>query len=65
MTTCHMQFQLAASDGRARTGVMQFPRGDVATPAFMPVGTYGSVKALNPAQVAQTGAEILLATHFT
>lgn len=64
MTTCHMQFQLAASDGRARTGVMQFPRGDVATPAFMPVGTYGSVKALNPAQVAQTGAEILLGNTF-
>ena len=59
-----MQFQLGASDGCARTGVMHFPRGEVATPAFMPVGTYGAVKALNPAQVAQTGAEILLGNTF-
>ena len=64
MTTCHMQFQLGASDGSARTGVMHFPRGEVATPAFMPVGTYGAIKALNPAQVAQTGAEILLGNTF-
>ena len=64
MTSCHMQFRVDASDGRARTGVMQFPRGEVATPAFMPVGTYGAVKALNPAQVAQTGADILLGNTF-
>lgn len=61
---CHMQFQLGASDGKARTGVMQFPRGEVATPAFMPVGTYGSVKGLNPQQIRDTGADIILGNTF-
>lgn len=64
MSGCHLQFQLKANDGKARTGVMQFPRGEVATPAFMPVGTYGSVKGLSPTQVAATGAEIVLANTF-
>lgn len=64
MSNCHMQFQLGASDGKARTGVMQFPRGEVATPAFMPVGTYGSVKGLNPQQIRDTGADIILGNTF-
>ena len=59
-----MTFTVQANDGQARRGTMQFPRGAVATPAFMPVGTYGSVKGLNPAQVADTGAEILLGNTF-
>ncbi len=64
MSTCHMQFHIAATDGEARVGSMQFPRGSVATPAFMPVGTYGSVKGLNPQQIADTGTEIILGNTF-
>jgi len=64
MTNCRMQFDVKAIDGEARTGVMRFPRGDVPTPAFMPVGTYGSVKGLNPQQVADTGAHIMLGNTF-
>lgn len=64
MSTGHMQFELNASDGKARSGAMRFPRGQVATPAFMPVGTYGSVKGLNPQQVIATGAEIILGNTF-
>ncbi|MBT5719196.1 MAG: tRNA-guanine transglycosylase, partial [Gammaproteobacteria bacterium] len=59
-----MQFQIDATDGKARTGAMQFPRGEVATPAFMPVGTYGSVKGLSPQQVRDTGADIILGNTF-
>lgn len=59
-----MQFEINAQDGEARTGVMRFPRGDVPTPAFMPVGTYGSVKGLNPHQVEDTGAHIMLGNTF-
>jgi queuine tRNA-ribosyltransferase len=62
--TCHMSFSVSASDGKARRGCMQFPRGEIQTPAFMPVGTYGSVKGLNPQQVADTGAQILLGNTF-
>ena len=64
MSNCHMQFQIDATDGKARTGAMQFPRGEVATPAFMPVGTYGSVKGLSPQQVRDTGADIILGNTF-
>lgn len=59
-----MQFDISARDGKARRGCMQFPRGTIQTPAFMPVGTYGTVKGLNPQQVADTGAEILLGNTF-
>ena len=44
-----MSFQLLGTDGAARRGRLSFPRGTVETPAFMPVGTYGSVKAMRPA----------------
>ena len=47
-----MEFSVKATDGPARSGVLSFPRGQVHTPAFMPVGTYGSVKGLNPKQIA-------------
>jgi queuine tRNA-ribosyltransferase len=57
-------FQIAAVDGRARTGVLQTPRGDIRTPAFMPVGTAGTVKALTVDQVAQTGADIILGNTY-
>ncbi|MCB1670091.1 MAG: tRNA guanosine(34) transglycosylase Tgt [Gammaproteobacteria bacterium] len=59
-----MEFSVNSTDGEARTGVLSFPRGQVRTPAFMPVGTYGSVKGLTPGQVADTGAEILLGNTF-
>jgi queuine tRNA-ribosyltransferase len=53
-------FILHATDGAARTGVLRTPRGDVPTPAFMPVGTAGAVKALTMGQVAATGARVIL-----
>lgn len=61
---CHMTFQVSGSDGKARTGKMVFPRGEVRTPGFMPVGTYGTVKGLNPKQVEDTGADIILGNTF-
>ncbi len=57
-------FEIAARDGKARTGVLKTPRGDIRTPAFMPVGTAGTVKALTVDQVAQTGADILLGNTY-
>ncbi len=59
-----MQFELKATDGLARRGTIRFPRGEVQTPAFMPVGTYGTVKGMTPAQVEETGAQILLGNTF-
>ncbi len=59
-----MQFQLLAQDGRARRGRMSFPRGEVDTPAFMPVGTYGAVKGMLPRDVAALGAQIILGNTF-
>jgi queuine tRNA-ribosyltransferase len=60
----HMQFSLLKTDGQARRGQIRFPRGSIETPAFMPVGTYGTVKGLLPEQVAATGAEICLGNTF-
>ena len=57
-------FTISATDGKARTGVLQTSRGDIRTPAFMPVGTAGTVKALTVDQVAQTGADILLGNTY-
>ncbi len=57
-------FTLAATDGRARTGVISTPRGDIATPAFMPVGTAATVKAMMPDSVRATGADILLGNTY-
>lgn len=59
-----MSFELLASDGAARRGRLTFPRGTVETPAFMPVGTYGSVKGVMPEQVRELGAEIILGNTF-
>ena len=59
-----MQFDLLSSDGATRRGVLNFARGSVETPAFMPVGTYGSVKSLTPEEVRQSGAQILLGNTF-
>ena len=59
-----MKFEVIATDGRARRGRLSFARGRVETPAFMPVGTYGSVKAMTPDGVVATGAEIVLGNTF-
>jgi len=57
-------FEIAATDGAARTGVLRTPRGDIRTPAFMPVGTAGTVKALTMDMVAQTGADVILGNTY-
>jgi queuine tRNA-ribosyltransferase len=59
-----MSFELLGSDGAARRGRLTFPRGVVETPAFMPVGTYGSVKGVLPEQVRALGAQIVLGNTF-
>ena len=59
-----LSFQLLANDGVARRGRLTFPRGTVETPAFMPVGTYGTVKGVTPHQVRELGAEIILGNTF-
>ncbi len=59
-----MNFQLLGTDGAARRGRLTFPRGTVETPAFMPVGTYGSVKGIFPEHVRELGAEIILGNTF-
>ncbi|ALP39844.1 tRNA guanosine(34) transglycosylase Tgt [Aeromonas schubertii] len=59
-----MKFELKTTDGRARRGQLVFERGTVQTPAFMPVGTYGTVKGMTPEEVRQSGAEILLGNTF-
>ena len=59
-----MQFELLKTEGEARRGRLDFERGSVQTPAFMPVGTYGTVKAMTPKAVRDTGAEILLGNTF-
>ncbi|WP_028866411.1 tRNA guanosine(34) transglycosylase Tgt [Psychromonas hadalis] len=59
-----MKFDLLTTDGRARRGRLTFERGTVETPAFMPVGTYGTVKGMTPEEVHETGAEILLGNTF-
>jgi queuine tRNA-ribosyltransferase len=57
-------FQISATDGAARTGTLKTPRGDIRTPAFMPVGTAGTVKALTTGQVEATGADIILGNTY-
>lgn len=57
-------FTLNATDGAARTGLISTPRGAIATPAFMPVGTVATVKGLYPEQVRATGADILLGNTY-
>ena len=59
-----MQFELLATDGTARRGRITLPRGVIETPAFMPVGTYGSVKAMTPRDLRDVGAQIILGNTF-
>ena len=59
-----MKFDLLSTDGRARRGRLHLRRGTVETPVFMPVGTYGTVKAMTPEELAGLGAEIVLGNTF-
>jgi queuine tRNA-ribosyltransferase len=59
-----MRFNLLAQDGAARRGRLEFSRGTVETPAFMPVGTYGTVKAMTPEDLEAIGTEIVLGNTF-
>jgi len=59
-----MEFELLSNDGPARRGRLIFERGVVQTPAFMPVGTYGTVKAMTPEELQGLGAEIILGNTF-
>ena len=58
------QFHVTARDGHARTGYVSTPRGDIRTPAFMPVGTAGTVKAMHPGEVRALGADIVLGNVY-
>ncbi|WP_281972168.1 tRNA guanosine(34) transglycosylase Tgt [Ruegeria faecimaris] len=62
--TDRFSFDLKATDGKARAGVIHTPRGEVRTPAFMPVGTAATVKAMMPESVRATGADILLGNTY-
>ncbi len=62
--TDRFAFDIHATDDRARTGVIRTARGDIRTPAFMPVGTAATVKAMLPESVAATGADILLGNTY-
>ncbi|MBB3473916.1 tRNA guanosine(34) transglycosylase Tgt [Sphingomonas sp. BK345] len=57
-------FQVHAADGAARTGTIRMERGDIRTPAFMPVGTAATVKAMKPADVERAGADIILGNTY-
>jgi len=59
-----VRFELLNRDGAARRGRLEFARGSVETPAFMPVGTYGTVKAMTPEQLESVGAQIILGNTF-
>lgn len=62
--TDDFQFTLHTTDGMARRGQIDMPRGEIRTPAFMPVGTAGTVKAMYPEQVRATGADIVLGNTY-
>src|SRR5579875_171489 len=57
-------FRIDATDGAARTGLLSMRRGDIRTPAFMPVGTAATVKAMKPGDVAAAGADIILGNTY-
>ena len=64
MTAPRFEFTIAATDGSARTGTIRMRRGDIRTPAFMPVGTAATVKAMKPETVRKTGADIILGNTY-
>jgi queuine tRNA-ribosyltransferase len=62
--TASFNYSLLATDGLARAGRIETPRGEIATPAFMPVGTAGTVKGMLPGSVAATGAQVVLGNTY-
>jgi queuine tRNA-ribosyltransferase len=64
VTNPRFSFSIAATDGKARTGAIQMRRGEIRTPAFMPVGTAATVKAMRPAEVRAAGADIILGNTY-
>ena len=64
MPSDRFQFTVTARDGKARTGFVSTPRGDLRTPAFMPVGTAGTVKAMHPEEVRALGADVVLGNVY-
>ena len=64
MTAPRFAFTIATTDGAARTGTIRMRRGDIRTPAFMPVGTAATVKAMKPETVRRTGADIILGNTY-
>ena len=64
MSSERVEFTVTARDGHARTGFVSTPRGDIRTPAFMPVGTAGTVKAMHPEEVRSLGADIVLGNVY-
>ena len=62
--TKKFSYSLNAVDGKARCGIISTPRGEIRTPAFMPVGTAATVKAMLPESVRSTGADILLGNTY-
>ena len=59
-----LKFKVLKTDGQARLGTLTTAHGDISTPAFMPVGTAGTVKAMTPESVAETGAQIILGNTY-
>src|SRR5207245_10462790 len=59
-----MKFAVHATDGAARAGTLELAHGNVETPVFMPVGTYGAVKAVSPAELVENGTRIVLGNTF-
>ncbi len=64
MTSENFEFKVLATDGKARRGEITMPRGTIRTPAFMPVGTAGTVKAMYMDQVKDLGADIILGNTY-
>ena len=62
--TENFQYRLLARDGGARLGEITMPRGNIRTPAFMPVGTAATVKAMYPEQVRALGADVVLGNTY-
>ena len=62
--TERFSFNIAATDGKARTGAIRMRRGEIRTPAFMPVGTAATVKGMKPADVRALGADIILGNTY-
>lgn len=64
MAAPRFEFEIYATDGAARTGVIRMQRGEIRTPAFMPVGTAATVKAMRPVEVRAAGADIILGNTY-